>query len=140
MVVCSAARSASRASAASARPRDSYRWAAQWRSARRLDRQVSRAQHRRGRIGRIGRWLRDRYRRVARWRSARRLYRQVGRARHPRGRIGRRLHDSYTLAKPKLPRLSVTRERVDAFAYVTGIAPIACEPHIDACGKSESPR
>ncbi|KWH22431.1 hypothetical protein WL98_15110 [Burkholderia multivorans] len=169
MVVCSAARSASRASAASARPRDSYRWAAQWRSARRLDRQVSRAQHRRGRIGRIGRWLRDRYRRVARWRSARRLYRQVGRARHPRGRathikratqwrfarrldrqvspaqhrrgrIGRRLRDSYTLAKPKLPRLSVTRERVDAFAYVTGIAPIACEPHIDACGKSKSPR
>ncbi|KVZ30267.1 hypothetical protein WL15_13255 [Burkholderia multivorans] len=102
MAVCSAARSASRPSAASAWPRDSYRRPAQWRSARRLDRQVSPAQHR-------------------------------------RGRIGRRLRDSYTLAKPKLPRLSATRERVDAFAYVTGIAPIACEPHIDACSKSESP-
>ncbi|KVP19486.1 hypothetical protein WJ86_25655 [Burkholderia multivorans] len=103
--VCSAARRASRPSAASARPRDSYRWAAQWRSARRLDRQVSRAQHR-------------------------------------RGRAGRRLRDSYTLAKPKLPRLSIPRERVDAFAfaYVTEIAPLACEPHIDACSKSESPR
>ncbi|AYZ01241.1 hypothetical protein EGY19_28495 [Burkholderia multivorans] len=166
MAVCSAARSASRPSAASARPRDSYRRPAQWRSARRLDRQVSRALHRRGRIGRR---LCDPYRRVARWRSVRRLYRQVGRAQHPRGRtthikratqwrfarrldrqvspaqhrrgrIGRRLRDPYALAKPKLPRLSILRERVDAFAYVTGIAAIACEPHIDACSKSKSPR
>ncbi|PRF70869.1 hypothetical protein C6Q12_26030 [Burkholderia multivorans] len=103
MAVRSATLSASRPSAASARPRDSYRWAAQWRSVRRLDWQVSRAPHR-------------------------------------RGRIGRRLRDSYTLAKPKLPRLSIPRERVDAFAYVTGIAAIACEPHIDVCSKSESPR
>ncbi|PRH47001.1 hypothetical protein C6V05_17885 [Burkholderia multivorans] len=137
MVVCSAARSASRPSAASARPRDSYRWAAQWRSARRLDRQVSRAQHRRGRVGRR---LRDPYRRFARWRSVRRLYRQVSQAQHRRGRVARRLRDSYTLAKPKLPRLSIPRERVDAFAYVTEIAAIACEPHIDAYSKSESPR
>jgi hypothetical protein len=35
--------------------------------------------------------------------------------------------------------LSIPRERVDAFAYVTEIAAIACEPHIDACSKSESP-
>ncbi|EEE09390.1 hypothetical protein BURMUCGD2M_4751 [Burkholderia multivorans CGD2M] len=42
--------------------------------------------------------------------------------------------------KLKLQRLSVTRERVDAFAYVTEVAAIACEPHIDACSKSKSTR
>ncbi|WP_048994440.1 hypothetical protein, partial [Burkholderia multivorans] len=68
-----------------------------------------------------------------------RLERQVGRAQRRRGRIGLRPRDPYAHAKPKLPRLSIPRERADAFAYVTGIAAIAWEPHIDACSKSESP-
>ncbi|MGQ7904163.1 hypothetical protein, partial [Burkholderia sp. BC1] len=47
----------------------------------------------------------------------------------PRGRIGLRPRDPYAHAKPKFPRLSVTRERVDAFPYATKVAAIARQSH-----------